>query len=113
MAEPDTTLSKDERTCGMLCHLLALVLGFLGPLIIWLIKKDEYPFVDEQGKEALNFELTMLIGMFACVLLCFVLIGIPLLFALSIFTIVMNIIGAVKTNDGIHFRYPFRIEFFR
>ena len=110
MATPDAEISKDERTFAMLCHLLALVLGVFGPLLIWLLKKDGHPFVDEQGKEALNFELTIMIGAFICVPLFFVLIGIPLMFALMIYAVVFNIIGAIKANEGVHFRYPFRLE---
>ena len=112
MAEPET-LSKDERTLAMLCHLGALVTGFIAPLIIWLVKKDECPFVDEQGKEALNFVFTVMIGALICVPLAFVCVGVPLMMALGIYAMVMHIIGAVKTNDGIHFRYPFRIEFLK
>ncbi|MFC1806063.1 DUF4870 domain-containing protein [Planctomycetota bacterium] len=113
MATPDAEISKDARTFAMLCHLLALVLGVFGPLIMWLIKKDEYPFVDEQGKEALNFELTIMIGSFICIPLCFLIIGFFILFALMIYAIVFNIIGAIKTNEGVHFRYPYRIEFIK
>ena len=53
---------SDERTMGMLAHILGGVTNFLGPLIIWLIKKDESPFVNDQGKEALNFQITIAIG---------------------------------------------------
>ncbi|MFC1806064.1 DUF4870 domain-containing protein [Planctomycetota bacterium] len=110
MATPDAEISKDARTFAMLCHLLALVLGVFGPLIIWLIKKDEHPFVDEQGKEAVNFELSILIGCFICIPLAFLIIGIPLMFALMIYGIVFRIIGAIKANDGVHFRYPYRLQ---
>src|SRR5438105_4208934 len=54
--------NKDETTMAMLCHLLAIFTHFLGPLLIWLIKKDSSPFVDDQGKESLNFQITMLIA---------------------------------------------------
>src|ERR1700761_2896163 len=57
---------KDSVTMGMLCHLLGIPIGFLGPLIIWLVKKDTSPFVDDQGKEALNFQITRLIATAAC-----------------------------------------------
>ena len=81
--EPD----KDARTWGMICHLMSLS-GYLipfgniiGPLIIWAVKKDEYPFVDDQGKEAMNFQLTLTIVFLVCVPLVFLLIGIPLMVA--------------------------------
>jgi uncharacterized Tic20 family protein len=50
--------NSEARTFGMLCHLSGLFLGFVGPLLFWLIKREQYPFVDDQGKEALNFHIT-------------------------------------------------------
>src|SRR5438128_1055915 len=63
LPSPDE-LTADDKQMGMLCHLLGIVAGFIGPLIIWLMKKDQSRFVDSQGKEALNFHLTLLIGHF-------------------------------------------------
>ena len=115
----DATISKDERTWGMLCHLIAfsgvvIPFGFLiGPLVIWLIKKDEMPFVDDQGKESLNFQITMLIGVIIGVLLTFVLIGIPFLIVLTIYWLVVVIMAAVKANDGVAYRYHYAIRFLK
>jgi uncharacterized Tic20 family protein len=95
---------KDAITMGMLCHLLGIFTGFLGPLIIWLIKKDSSPFVDDQGKEALNFQIVALIATFAC-FLGFCLAPI-LIAAVQITRIVFSIIATVKTNQGIAYRYP-------
>src|SRR6266852_3321441 len=53
--------TQDDKTMGMICHLLGIILGIIGPLIIWLIKKDQSKFVDDQGKEALNFQIVLLI----------------------------------------------------
>src|ERR1043165_9293283 len=58
---------KDAVTMGMLCHLLGIFTWFLGPLIIWLIKKDQHPFVDDQGKESLNFQITTAIACVVCI----------------------------------------------
>ena len=69
-------VSKDAMSMAMLCHLLAIFTGFLGPLIIWLIKKEDAPFVNDHGKEALNFQITVLIAMVASGLLTFVCIGV-------------------------------------
>jgi len=108
----DTNLSKDERMWAMLTHISALAFfifplgNVLGPLIVWLIKKEEYPFVDEQGKEALNFQISMTIYGFIAALLIFVLIGIPLLIAIFFLTFILAIIAAVKANDGTHYKYP-------
>lgn len=122
MNEPlqtDNTVNKDERTWGMLCHLVALS-GFivpfgtiLGPLIIWLIKKDEMPFVDDQGKESLNFQLTMFIAFIISALLMLVFIGFILVIILAIFDLVMIIVATIKANDGVRYRYPWAIRFLK
>ena len=110
---------KDERTWGMLCHLIAFsgfVVPFgtiIGPLIIWLIKKDEMPFVDDQGKESLNFQLTMLIAFIIAGILCMVLIGFLVLPVLVVFVIVLLIIASIKANDGVKYRYPYTIRFIK
>ena len=103
----------------MICHLAAFA-GFvipfgslLGPLIVWAIKKDEDPFINDQGKEALNFQLTLLIGFVISIILMFVFIGVLLIFALIVYCIVMVIIAAMKANEGIQYRYPYTIRFFK
>jgi len=103
--------SQDERTMATVCHLTALVLGFIGPLIIWLLKKDEMPFVDDQGKEALNFQITVFIATMVSGFLMFVLIGFLLLPLVLIFDVVMIIIAALKANAGEVYRYPLCIRF--
>ncbi|OZB60285.1 MAG: orotate phosphoribosyltransferase [Lysobacterales bacterium 14-68-21] len=109
--------SPEERQWAMFAHLSAL-LGlvtagwacFLGPLIIWLVKKDTMPFVDEQAKEALNFNITVMIAGAICWVLVFVLIGFLLLWALAIVWIVFTIIAAIKANEGVSYRYPFALR---
>jgi uncharacterized Tic20 family protein len=113
---PSTEISKDARTWGMLCHLLAfsgLVVpfgGILGPLVMWLLKKDVHPFVDDQGKEALNFQITMTIAVVISAFLMIVLIGIVLLPAVIITDVVLTIIGTIKANEGVAYRYPFALR---
>jgi len=109
--------SADEKTWAMIAHLAALagyvvpVLGnVLGPLIVWLIKKDTMPFVDEQGKEALNFQITVFIAFIICIPLCFIVIGIPLLFVVGIGALVLMIIAAIKAQNGENYRYPFALR---
>ncbi|MEX2353897.1 MAG: DUF4870 domain-containing protein [Gammaproteobacteria bacterium] len=109
---------KDARNWGMICHLVALA-GFivpfgniLGPLIVWVIKKDEHGFIDDQGKEAINFQLTMTLALIGSVILIFILIGFFLIFALCIFVLVMTVVAAVKANEGVYYRYPLTIRFF-
>lgn len=117
--ETGGTPSKDERTWGMLCHLIAFCgvlvpLGnIIGPLVIWLIKKDEMPFVDDQGKESLNFQITMFIAFIICFLLIFVFIGMLLMFVVGIYWLVVVIIAAIKANDGVYYRYPYAIRFLK
>lgn len=107
---------QEERSLGLACHLLALaglVVPFgnvLGPLIMWLVKKDESDFVDDQGKEALNFNITISIAGFIAFLLMFVVIGGLLLPIIGIFWLVMTIIAAVKANGGERYRYPLTIR---
>ncbi|MFW6456742.1 MAG: DUF4870 domain-containing protein [Planctomycetota bacterium] len=106
---PETS-TKDERTMAMLAHLLGIVAGFLGPLIIWMIKKDESEFVDDQGKEALNFQLTLLIGYAASVVLSFLCIGVLVGPAVWIVGLIFSIMGATTANKGESYRYPFNIR---
>ncbi|MCK5885082.1 DUF4870 domain-containing protein [Alcanivorax jadensis] len=107
---------QEERSLGLACHLLALaglVAPFgniLGPLIMWLVKKDESAFVDDQGKEALNFNITISIAGFVAFLLIFVVIGGLLLPIIGIFWLVMTIIAAVKANGGERYRYPLTLR---
>jgi hypothetical protein len=114
-AAPD----KDARTWAMLCHLTALS-GFcfpfghvLGPLIVWAIKRESDPFIDDQGKEALNFQLTMTIAVVISIILIFVAIGVLLLIVLAIFQLVMIIMASVAANEGRAYRYPVAIRFFK
>jgi uncharacterized Tic20 family protein len=108
---------KDARMWAVLAHLsplLGWLLPFAGnivlPLIIWLVKRDENPFIDDQGKEALNFQITVTIASFVSVMLMFVCIGFvttPLLF---IGALVLMIMAAIKANNGEAYRYPLTIR---
>ena len=107
------SVSQDERNMAVVCHLTALVLGLIGPLIVWLIKKDQMPFVDDQGKEALNFQISVLIYATVSGFLVFLLIGFVLLPLVIIFNVVMIIIAAVKASGGEAYRYPLCIRFLK
>lgn len=112
---------------GMLCHLLGIVatvmaggLGFLGPLVIWLIKKDQSAYIDFHGKEALNFHLTVLLviggGSVVAFVLSFILIGLlllPVIAILAIVALVFMIIACVAAQRGEWYRYPGNIRFIR
>ena len=109
---PVPTPSYEVRQGAMLCHLAAF-LGFVfpfgsvvGPLILWQMKKEMDPFIDDQGKEALNFQITVAIAWVACIVLAFAVIGFFLMVALAVATVVLTIIGSIKANKGIAYRYP-------
>jgi uncharacterized Tic20 family protein len=111
---------KKENMWAMLCHLtgLSVYIGIpfghiIAPLIIWLIKKDEFPFVDEQGKEALNFQISVTIYCIVAGLLCIILIGFVLLPVILVADIILIIIATVKTNKGESYRYPLTIRFIK
>jgi uncharacterized Tic20 family protein len=105
--------TQDDRTWGLIAHLSAFVFfllppigGVLGPLIVWLARRDQSPFVATQAKEALNFNLSVLIAAAFCGLLVLVLIGFLLGLALFIAWIALTIIAAIKASEGVDYRYP-------
>jgi uncharacterized Tic20 family protein len=111
---------RDSRMWSMFCHLTALsaFLGIpfgniIGPLIMWLIKKDDFPMVDDQGRESLNFQISMTIYTIVSFFLCFVIIGFLLLPAVLLVNLILVIIAAVKANKGDVYRYPFTIRFIK
>lgn len=109
-------LSSETRNWAMAAHLSAFLgawvaLAFVGPLVVWAIKREEHPFVAEHAREALNFNLTLLIYLIVAGILAFVLIGIPLLIAIGIAWLVLTIIAAVRAANGESYRYPLTIRF--
>jgi uncharacterized Tic20 family protein len=113
-------LTQEQKTWGMVAHLSALV-GFvipfgnvLGPLVVWLIKKDTMPFVDDQGKEALNFNIAVAIVvaglMVVGTVLLVVLVGFLFYIAAAIVgvaALVFMVIAGIKANEGVSYRYPY------
>jgi len=99
-------ISQCSKNMGMLCHLLGLFTSFVGPLILWLIKKDEDKFVDDQGKEALNFQITVILASVASGILYFVCIGFLIAIAVGISDIVFCILASVAASKGENYRYP-------
>jgi len=125
-AEPSAAPSAEPaeaRTWAMLCHLGALAFYFSGvghivvPLIFWLLKKDQYALVDDQGKESLNFQISITIYAVVAAFLILTVILIPLVIvfwvALVIFDLVMIILAAIKANSGERYRYPLCIRFIK
>ncbi|MEC4726250.1 DUF4870 domain-containing protein [Shewanella sp. D64] len=87
--------------------------SILGPLIVWLTKRDEMPFVDECGRNCLNFKLSLMIYMLISAILMLVGIGFILIGLLAIADIVFTIIASIKASEGISYRYPMSIKFLK
>ncbi len=116
-APPEKAPTENERTWGMLAHLSALgglvvpLAGIvIGPLVVWLARRDESPFVAGHAKEALNFNISVLLGAVACIFLTLVFIGFLLGTALFITWLVMTLIAAIKASEGHPYRYPFSLR---
>ncbi len=112
-----SSVTENERTWGMLAHLSALVgvvlpvIGcILGPLVVWLGRRDQSAFVDAQAKEALNFNISVVLGSIVCSLLMLVFIGFILIAALYIAWLVMTLIAAIKASEGVAYRYPYTLR---
>jgi uncharacterized Tic20 family protein len=106
----------DPRTIATLCHLASFV-GFvipfgniLGPLVLWLIKRHESPYIDHHGREAVNFQITLILYLIASAILIIVLIGILLLIVVGLAGIVFTVIAAVRASEGEEYRYPMTIR---
>lgn len=108
--------SEVENNWGMAAHLSALagyvtIVGFIiGPLVVWLMKKDEMPFVNSQGKEALNFQITMMLAAAISGILVLVIIGIFLLWAVAIIDMIFILVAAIQASKGVEYRYPISIR---
>ena len=119
----DKGIGKDARQWAMFCHLaglawmvawlLPVIGGVVGTLIVWQVKKDDDPFIDENGRRAFNFQLSMLIYFAGSMLLCLLLIGFLLVPTVVVLNIVFTIIAAIRAGDGKDYRYPLSIEFIK
>ena len=110
---PVPTLAGDDKVLIILSHLsLLLGVGFLLPLIVWLVKKNESPIVVDHARETLNFHLCVYIYGLIAFALCFALIGLALLPIIGVGAMVLSVVGAIKASDGILYRYPLTIRFF-
>lgn len=101
---------SDQRLWATLAHAGGIIFGFLAPLIIWLIFKDRGRYVDEQSKEALNWQITLLIAYVVGSILTAVLIGLLILVAAWIAALVLGIMAAMAANRGDAYRYPFALR---
>ena len=120
-AQAEEEIDRDTRMWAMFCHLAGLagyiipviLSSIIAPLIIWQIKKEDDPFIDQNGKEAVNFQISMGIYAIVSIPLCFVCIGLVTLPAVVIIDLVFLLIAAVKANNGEHYRYPLCIRFIK
>lgn len=120
-AKKTDSLSNDEKTMGMLAHLLAIFTSFIGPLVIWLTQKDQSKFAETEGKEALNFQISLVIYYTVLTVITTVLsfitlglfsiVGSLLYFGLYVFSLVVMIMGTVSAKDGKNYQYPLCIRF--
>lgn len=110
------TLTADEKQWGMFAHLAGIAtsfvgMSFLGPLLVWMIKKDESNFVAFHGKEALNFQLNILVlVLISFPLICLFFVGLFTLTAAGLIGIIVPIIAGIKANNGEWFRIPYIIR---
>jgi uncharacterized protein len=115
--EENKVLSETERNWAMLCHLSAFAGfffpfgGVIGPLICWLSRRDESAWVNVNGRNSLNFQLSILLYMVLVSPLCFIIIGFPLIGMLMTLKVICIIIGSVKAAKGELFSYPLVIPF--
>jgi uncharacterized Tic20 family protein len=105
--QPPYVPTSDEKTLGLLAHILTVVSTFLAPLIIYLIKKDESAFVAAHAKESLNFQITVFL---ICVLLVISIIGILLVWIIAPLSFILVIIATIRASEGKLYRYPFSIR---
>jgi uncharacterized Tic20 family protein len=110
---------REERQYAMFVHfsllagLVVPLAGFVLPVVLWQTKKREMPSIDAHGKAVVNWMISSLIYSVACFVLVFVIVGIPLLIALGILSVVFPILGGLKANDGVLWRYPLSITFLK
>ncbi|HKT74362.1 MAG TPA: DUF4870 domain-containing protein [Steroidobacteraceae bacterium] len=114
--DPSVPVSQEERTWGMIAHLSAFV-GFLlplgsilGPLVVWLTRRDRSAFVGGQAKEALNFNLSVVLAAILCGVLWYVFIGVPLAAVLFVYWIVVTIKAGIKASEGIPYQYSLTLR---
>ena len=100
----------DDTTLAMLAHLLGIFTWVIGPLVLYLVKKDESPFVRHHAAEALNFQITVTLALIASVFLILVLVGLLLLIMVPIGALVFEIVASVRAYRGDWYRYPINIR---
>jgi uncharacterized Tic20 family protein len=106
----DTNPSNDDKNIATITHLGGTVFSFVPALIVWILKKDDCEFIADQAKEALNFQITVILAQFIAWILAWILIGFFFMFIIWVFNIVFCIIAAISTSKGETYRYPFALR---
>ncbi|MGF1564088.1 MAG: DUF4870 domain-containing protein [Flavobacteriales bacterium] len=106
-----TPPTADEKNLALLSHMGTFFGGFIVPLIVWLVKKDESAYVARHAKESLNFQISLIIYFVASAILMFIVVGVFLIFALSIFSLIVVILATVAASQGKDYQYPLCIRF--
>ena len=104
---PATMPTSDEKTMAILSHVLTFVCGFIAPLIIYLVKKDESAFVREHAKESLNFQISITL---IIIVLFLTIIGILLIWLVGLLALVLVIVATIKASEGKLYKYPFTLR---
>jgi uncharacterized Tic20 family protein len=109
---PAGAASQEDRTIALITHLSGVVLSFIVPLIVWLIHRDkpDRAFLNDQAKEALNFQITIAIAFLACSVLTLIVIGMLLMPLVWLFNLIFCILAGIKANEGEAYRYPFTLR---
>lgn len=105
--QPLTAPSSEEKTMAVLSHILCLVVWLFAPLIIYLLKKDESPYVAMHAKEALNFQITLAIISIICII---TIVGLFFLWIVGIYATVLIIVATIKASENKMYRYPFTLR---
>lgn len=110
MAEIESEVSSNDKNLAVLTHLSGILFSFIPSLIVWLLKKETSPYVADQAREALNFQITLLIAYVVSYILIFILIGFLLMGIIWLANIILCILAAVAASKGENYRYPFTLR---
>ncbi len=102
--------SNDDKNIATITHLGGILFTFIPALIVWLLKKDDNEYLAKQAKEALNFQITVLLAQFIAGILIVILLGFLLLGVIWLINIILCIIAAISTSNGETYRYPFTLR---
>ena len=106
----DKSPSNDDKNIATITHIGGTVFSFVPALIVWILKKDENPYIEDQAKEALNFQITMVLAYMLAGVLSWILIGLIFFPIIWVLNIVFCIIAAISTSKGETYRYPFALR---